>query len=135
MLHGPAWKASGQAVAFAIASLATFGAASAQNVASGPQADPCARYRMDDPSRAQCAYNESVRRTKEHERRGAAADVRADAARDETAQLQRRTACNGELQNAIKGRPERIEKVRGFLGGRSIREADPCELLEQLKRG
>lgn len=148
MARGLVRKTSGLLAGLAAAGLAlgSTGPLSAQTVASGPQSDPCARYRHDAASHAQCAYDEamraSIRRTKEYERDAAAARQQATAAREEaagareeTAQLRKRTACNGELQDAIRGRPERIEIVKGLLGGRSIREADPCVLLEQLRKG
>jgi hypothetical protein len=130
MSLGPARKGSGQALAFVAASLATFGGGDplgAQTVASGPQGDPCAKYRTDDPSRAQCAYNESVRRTKEHEQTGA-------VARTQAANSGRESACVQSMKSGIANGTFSIEAVRAAYGGRPVRDTSACEILHKLSK-
>ena len=149
MSFGPARKASGLVAAFGAGALAFGGPADAQTVADNARiplasgASPeCLKYRNDAPSYAQCEYNESVRRMKEYQRaaaaadaRGAAADARGAEADKQAAAADRRNACTTSFIAEIKASPERLQAARNILGGKSIREVDPCSVLEQLKKG
>jgi hypothetical protein len=142
MSFGSARKASVLIAAFGAGALAFAGPAGAQAVADNAAlsaatdgSPACVRYKNDPASHAQCEFNESVRRTKEYERAATAARQQAAASREQAAAADKRTACNLSLQDEIKGKPDRIQAVRVILGGKSIREVDPCSVLEQLKKG
>ena len=73
----------------------------------------CAKYADKPLSHAQCEYNESVRRTQEAEREA---------------------ACLDSLTTGIRNGSYRKEDVKVLLAGKSVREADACKLLQQLKK-
>jgi hypothetical protein len=68
-----------------------------------------------------CEINEIRRRTEASRQRGVEADMRAE--------------CTASLIAEIKSSPARFEASKALMGGRSIRDVDPCAVLIQLRRG
>jgi hypothetical protein len=153
MSLGPARKATGLIAAFGAGALACGGSAAGQNVADNARIargnempSACAHIKSDTPQGVAalytCTINELKRRQLEAERRGAAADARgaaadarATAADTRSAEADRRNACTTTFIAEIKASPERLQAARSILGGKSIREVDPCAVLEQLRKG
>ena len=62
-------------------------------------------------------------------------DRRINALNQRGAEAERRAACTSWFIEEIKSSPTRLEAGRALLGGKSIRDVDPCAVLIQLKKG
>lgn len=76
----------------------------------------------------ECEIREIDKRIAANLKRGAAADQRVIDA-------ERRAVCTSWFIEEIKSSPTRLEAGRTLLGGKSIREVDPCAVYIQLKKG
>lgn len=113
-----------------LASLTAATPASAQQALAEAQSGSAACAHLDNKTDAGvlCSIreidkriDENKRRTLEAERRGAEADRRAE--------------CTSSFIAEIKASPQRLDAAKALLGGRSIREVDPCSVLAQLRKG
>jgi hypothetical protein len=119
-LNFRAARAAITSLALGLGVLGFSAAANAQQLATNDRASPACATIKNDLAAIKCEVRESERRTNEAKARAAAA--------------QTRSACLDTLESGIKSKNYSVQAVRTVLAGKSIREVDPCSVLQQLKK-